>query len=404
MVLPRMWLDRNHRRTRQEMKVLFVQFANSMFPRFEASDGYWDEFYRHYHGYGYWRMEDAFEVPKWIAEVCFFLPRGCERKICWVHHSVQEAIDEIESGGYNHVFFSVMTCTKDFTNEIIRRTSDRQCYIIGGYDGWIYEAQRKYPNVHTMDTMRDTATFLGVPYRFGTDYSLFRGWTVLPRLTLSSGCLNNCRFCIIPHRLEEVDESEIMQQADSFRDLEFRLVYIDDKTFGQARNYRMLSKLGDRIRSYNPDFVGFVIQTTSPVLVEKAREFHELGVAVAEIGFETGNDFILKKYRKPSTTHLASRAIDAGTENGINVIVNIIVGFPEENDGTYANTMDFMRSHADRIFGYNMAIYTDYSADDNLGEVDFRQDVKTEMHRKHWNEINRLATHNILKHKPICIK
>ena len=46
------------------MNVLFVQFANSMFPRFGVSDGYWDAFYSEYRDFGYVRMEDAFEVPK----------------------------------------------------------------------------------------------------------------------------------------------------------------------------------------------------------------------------------------------------------------------------------------------------------------------------------------------------
>ena len=55
------------------MNVLFVQFANSMFPRFGVSDGYWDAFYSEYKDFGYVRMEDAFEVPKWVAEVCHFL-------------------------------------------------------------------------------------------------------------------------------------------------------------------------------------------------------------------------------------------------------------------------------------------------------------------------------------------
>lgn len=379
------------------MKVLFVQFANSMFPRFGSSDGYWDAFYSHYHGIGYWRMEDAFEVPKWIAEVCFFLPNDCERKIYWVQNGdLQGAIDEIDNGGYDHVLFSVMTCTKGFVGEIMSRAHDGQSYVIGGYDDWIYDAQKMFSNVHACDTMMDTAERMGFKYRFGTDYSLFRGWTVLPRLTLSTGCLNNCRFCIIPHRLEEMDSDGIIQQVDSFRDLKFKLVYIDDKTFGQAGNHVMLPELGDKIRLYNHDFLGFVVQTTSGMLSRKASDFHGLGVVVAEIGFETANDGILRKYHKPSTTRLAKEAIDVGTENGIGVIANMIVGFPEETDDTYLNTERFISDMASRIFGYNLAIYTDYSESDNIGEVDFKHDGNEEFHRRWWDRLNMLATKNVM--------
>ena len=383
------------------MRVLFVQFGNSMFPRFESSDGYWDAFYSHYDNYGYWRMDDAFEIPKWIAEACFFLPKDCFRKICWVRHSVQEAIDEIEYGEYDYVLFSVMTCTKGFTDKIIGLTCDTQRYVIGGYDKWIYEAPKKYPNVTCVDTMEECATVMSLEYHFGTDYSLFRGWTVLPRLTLSSGCLNNCRFCIIPHHLETVPDKVIFQQVDSFKDLKFRLVYLDDKTFGQASNYKILPELKQRILEYNPDFIGFVIQTTSGVLASRAEEFKSLGVVVAEIGFETANNNILKQYRKPSSTRLATKAIRAGYDNGINVIINIIVGFPEETEDTYHNTIEFIKSNSHQIFGYNLAIYTNYDSDECVGEVDFMRDEKEYLHRKYWDILNKLAIKMMLNYEPL---
>lgn len=282
------------------MKILFVQFANSMFPRFGVSDGYWDDFYSTYSDYGYVRMRDAFEVPKWIAEASYFLPEDSFKKICWVHHSVDEAIQEISSGEYDFVLFSVMTCTKKFTEEIIRRSKPSQKYVIGGYDNWIYEAGKIYPNVKVADMMRETAEHMGLPYRFGTDYSLFRGWTVLPRLTLSYGCTNRCKFCIVPHTTSIVPGDVIEQQIDSFADLTFKLIYIDDKTFGQAENYRCIKSLASRIKEYNPEFEGFVVQTTSGMVARRAQEFRELGVVVAEIGLESYNDDILRKYSKPS--------------------------------------------------------------------------------------------------------
>ena len=234
------------------MRVLFVQFANSMFPRFEVSDGYWDAFYSAYRENGYVRMTDAFEIPKWIAEVCYFLPKDSYRKICWVHHSVEEAKEKIREGGYDYVLFSVMTCTKGFTDKIISETDSSQKFVIGGYDDWIFEAERKYRNVKTAKNMAESAKLIGLPYRFGTDYSLFKGWTVLPRLTLSSGCKNNCKFCIVPHTMSVVAKECIEQQVDSFRDLSFRLIYIDDKTFGQADNYVLIKELGiEMIMQYN---------------------------------------------------------------------------------------------------------------------------------------------------------
>lgn len=378
------------------MRVLFVQFANSMFPRFAVSDGYWDAFYATYRNQGYVRMEDAFEVPKWIAEASYFLPEECYRKICWVHHSTEEAIDEIKEGKYDYVLFSVMTCTKGFTDEIIKRTDSNQKFVIGGYDDWIFDAERRYSNVRTARTMQDSAEIMGLVYRMGTDYSLFRGWTVLPRLTLSYGCMNNCKFCIIPHKMSVVDRAIIEQQVESFRDLTFKLIYIDDKTFGQADNYCIIKELKDRIIQYNPEFVGFVVQTTTYMLANRARLFKDLGVVVTEIGLETYNDPILKTYRKPSSEKMVNNSIRIGRENNMLIIPNIIVGMPEETQETYERTKGFLESRKSDIIGLNMAMYTDYSSPDCVGEVDFAPSDKIELHRRYWKEINSLGTEEIL--------
>ena len=383
------------------MRVLFIQFANSMFPRFTDSDGYWDTFYNTYHDYGYIRMADAFEVPKWIAEVSYFLPTDCFRKICWVHHSINEAIEEIRTGNYDFVLFSVMTCTKGFTDTIIKMTDASQQFVIGGYDNWIYEAAKRYENVRTADTMQDSAKLMGLPYKFGTDYSLFRGWTVLPRLTLSYGCLNNCKFCIVPHQTSVVSNSVIKQQTDSFSDLTFKLIYIDDKTFGQARNYSIIKDLHKRIKEYNKDFTGFVVQTTTGMLVKKADEFRDIGVVVAEIGLETYNDPILRAYRKPSSEKMIVKSIEAARRVGIHLIPNLIVGIPEETEETYTRTKDFIEGNAENLFGVNFAMYTDYSSPDCVGEVDFAESDKVELHRRFWKELNELAEKKVLDRKKI---
>lgn len=378
------------------MKVLFVQFANSMFPRFGVSDGYWDAFYSTYRAHGYVRMEDAFEVPKWIAEVCFFLPHDCDRKICWVHHSIAEAIHEIDSSEYDYVLFSVMTCTKGFTKEIIEKTPSAQKFVIGGYDDWIFEAQKTYSNVKTANNMRETAQLMGLEYRFGTDYELFEGWTVLPRLTLSYGCKNNCKFCIVPHDTSVVERKVVEQQVESFCALKFKLIYIDDKTFGQAENYVVIKELKDKIKKYNPDFEGFVVQTTTFMLAKRAKQFKDLGVVVTEIGLETFNDPILRLYRKPSSEKMVKESIEVGRANGMLIIPNIIVGMPEETHETYERTKGFLEGCSADIIGLNMAMYTDYSSPDCVGEVDFAPSDKIGLHRQYWKEFNDLGTNLIL--------
>lgn len=372
------------------MKLLFVQFANSMFPRFPSSDGYFDELYSVYKPFGYMRMQESFEVPKWIAEIMYTVPNA-DGELCYVYHSVQEAIDRIEKNSYDFVLFSVMTCTEAFTETIIK-ACPHQRFLIGGYTKKIYELAANYNNVHCTDTISELAhRYLGCPYRLGTDYSLFAGWTVLPRLTLSYGCVNNCKFCIVPHKTSTVADGSIFQQCHSFGLLDFKLVYIDDKTFGQASNYRKLKDCGEIIRAYNHQFNGFVIQTTCYELASKCDEFIELGVKVAEIGCESYNDSILKEWRKPSSEKLIDLAIDTAVRKKMKVIPNFIIGLPQETRKTYERTEKWILDNKDNLFCINLSIYTNYDDPNCIGEVDFLDDSNAELHREFWDRMNDAA-------------
>ena len=79
------------------MRVLFIQFANSMFLRHEDCDGYWDAFYKKYNNIGYWRNEYSFEVPKWIAEIDFLIDkREHESKLFYCKNSLMKFLIKLK--------------------------------------------------------------------------------------------------------------------------------------------------------------------------------------------------------------------------------------------------------------------------------------------------------------------
>lgn len=392
---------------RRKLKsVLFVQFANSMFLRHSDNDRYWEAFYKLHEDIGYYKGKYVFEPPKWIAEICYFLyPVSVEREVLWVEHNVNEVVKKIEASDFDYVFFSLMNCNQSFI-EVIVMMCPNQKFIIGGYnDKFLEYLDKTYSNATIVKAMKDCADVLNVKYSYGTDYSLFMGDSVVPRLTLSSGCLNRCKFCIVPHgRIIDYPYTKSLQQVRSFNALDYRLIYIDDKTFGQANNYAVIEDLGKIIRTdhNHKDFNGFIVQTTCPMIVNKAQAFKDLGVYVAEIGVETYNDDILRAYNKPSTCRLAERAIEEGNKCGLKMIANLIIGLPEETEETYQRTYDFIMPllEEDKLIGINFAIYTDYENEDNNGEIDFLEDEKVELHRKWWRKFNFDAA-NILETKII---
>lgn len=377
-------------------KILFLQFANSMFLRHEDCDQYWDDFYAKYNDFGYWRGKYVFEIPQWIAFIDYMLDKSkYTTEVFYCEHTIEEAITKIKDFCPKYAMFSLMDCNKHFIEEIVKSIPEQQ-FIIGGYnDDFLQYLEKEYHNVKYSHTIEENATILGIDFKYGTDYSLFKGETVLPRLTLSHGCKNNCKFCIIPHgSVDPVDENVINQQIDSFKDLKFKLIYLDDKTFGQCANYTILNMLTERIKQYNKDFEGYVVQTTSGMLLNKIEEFEKLGVCVVEIGMETYNDEILRAYRKPSSVYLVDKCIEKCKHSSVNLILNVVVGFPEETEDTYLRTSSLIRKamSEDGVIGINPAIYTDYTNEDNQGEIDFQYSDKIELHRKYWKIINNIGS------------
>lgn len=372
-------------------RILFVQFSNSCFLRHGECDRYWDTFYRRWSNMGYYMGKHVFEPPKWVAEIDYFLDGKYGRELLWVEHDPQEAVDKISGGGYAYVLFSLMNANQHMIEEVVK-ACPQQRFLIGGYnEKFLRYLGETYSLVTICETTKDTADALGCFYRFGTSYELFKGDTVIPRLTLSYGCMNKCKFCIVPHGgVTMVPAKTVRQQVRSFSALKYRMIYIDDKTFGQATNCRDIRELR---RLCADDFNGFIVQTTSGLVANSAEQFKEDGVSVAEIGLETFNDPILRAWRKPSSEATVRKAVEAADRNGLRLIANIIVGLPEETEDTYKRTFDYVMPLLEdgRLIGINPAIFTDYGSEDNLGEIDFAEDGKTEMHRKWWDKFNSTA-------------
>lgn len=372
-------------------KLLFVQFANSAFLRHGECDKYWDVFYKKWHDIGYYMGKYVFEIPKWIAEISYFVP-DYNKELFYCEHSVDEIVTKIKNDSYDYVLMSLMNANQHMIYETIARCPNQK-FLVGGYnDKFMLKMAKELPNVTICDNTATTAKELNTSYRFGTDYSLFKGDNVIPRLTLSYGCLNNCKFCTVPHgKITPVSDSFIIQQMKSFSDLDYRLVYIDDKTFGQSPNYSILKDLSNY--SNKDNFNGFIVQTTTGLVAKRAKEFRDINVKVAEIGLETYNDEILRKYRKPSSEKFIRESVSAACENDLMLIANIIVGLPGETEETYTRTYDFVMPLLEngKLIGINPSIYTDYDNDENLGEIDFMKDEQYELNKVWWDKFNSSA-------------
>jgi hypothetical protein len=309
---------------------------------------------------GYVKPDEFWELPLWIAELSYCL-QG-EKELCIIQDEKQVLPDA------DYYFFSVLDVNKQIISQIIH-DNPKKHFIIGGYAN-MTDLWYDYSNIDYFQSIRVCVETLGFDYEYGLDYSLFAGTPCIPRLTLSTGCKHKCKFCTVPDKVCEYSSFDILRQVDAMKVLNFKLIYVNDKTFGQCKNYRNLKFIYNTVKRYNPNFDGFIIQTTCNQVLkfrENDIDLCGLGVRVVEIGVESYNDDILKYYNKPQNQKAIDLAVNALGNQGLKIIPNIIIGLLYENFASYANTIKWLFENRNLFYMlnvYNYAVYVDSDIND----------------------------------------
>jgi hypothetical protein len=368
--------------TSNDGRTLMVQFGTTLLGKTDPTDQsvqYYDETYATVPGYK--RLTDFWEIPQWMGFISHINPNAD----VYVVRDMEAAKRFIAESGYTNLVFSAIDVNQNLIKDL---AADYAGNIdIGGY---VESKMADLPNATWHDSLQSYADKYGLQYTEGTDYRHFEGSEVIPRLTMSQGCKFKCAFCTVPKDLTTPPKEAIFQQARSFGKLKAKLVYLNDKTFGQAPNYKMLSEVNKVIKAENPDFDGFIIQTTAGTFNKFDTEWlAESGIKFVELGVESYNDDILRPLHKPHTEALIDKAAQKLRDTGIKFIPNIIVGIQEETSETYERTLQFLRDNSDIVSHanvYNLAIYQGSElaskiavaeagdVDENVGKKSFHTD------------------------------
>ncbi|NNN05650.1 MAG: hypothetical protein HKL90_07095 [Elusimicrobia bacterium] len=333
--------------------LLFVQFSDKLLTKDRKFREYYETVYRKVPGYHL--PEHFMELPYWIPVVSGVLPVGLKRNLMIVEN-IDSAIETINLKFRNHV---ILISLLDANEELVRRliVHSENIFILGGYTRkeW-YENNDRCGYLSRIAELPEIFPLSNLDRP--PEYSLFDGAECIPRLTLSTGCAFQCRFCTdIPLTVREVAEETISLSVCAMRRLKFRFIYLDDKSFGQAKNVQSLSWISSKVRSYNEEFAGFVVQTPPALALKGANleRWRELGVRIIESGIELVDDKFLRKMNKAyREAHLSEFAAKI-RENGLLLVPNIIIGFPDSN---YAKTIAFVRDNLDIIPWVNINYFS----------------------------------------------
>jgi hypothetical protein len=345
-------------------RVLLMQFTKDMMyaptdvnkppnPLDVAASAYYDKLYAQRKGYA--RLPDFWEVPQWHAVLTHALGEAAD---LYVVRDMAEAKSFLATAGYQDVAFSVLDVNKSKVAELADANPGHT--VLGGYTD-TSEITSRNPRATRYESIDEYVRSLGLEYKRGFDYRLYRGSSVVPRLDLSQGCRHACKFCTVTKKVVGTPPEVVTQQVDAFGDLNAPLAYLNDKTFGHHDSYLRLPELYAKMKAANPDFGGFVIQTTAAQMKSFSDEFlRKSGIKFIELGVESYNDSVLKGQRKPANEKLIDAATEQMRRLGIAFIPNIVIGLPGETAATYAHTMDFLRKNSDVISHaniYNLAVY-----------------------------------------------
>ena len=396
-----LWIKREN--GENSNRVLLVQFSSKLLSSaaFESPEAkrYYDSVYENVPGYE--RAEDFWEVPTWMAHMA-----GAFRNSdVYVVRNVDEARHFLNEAGYGGVFFSALDANKDLIKGLAQNYGGR--VFVGGY------VRRQefddQPNVTWFDTIGEAAGAFGVEPGEGPDYRHFEGTAVIPRLCMSTGCAYDCAFCTVEKQVKTMPKDEIDRNVKAIlANLEGDLVYLNDKTFGQAPNYTYLRELNQRIKAARPSFKGFIVQTTATQFLKMPDDFlRDSGIRIVEIGVESYNDDILKSIRKPHRVTHIDQAVARLRTLGIKFVPNIIIGLPGETKESYERTLKFLRNNEDIISHVNvyaLALYDQARLKDemgleNLNAADVNENVirksfqkDPELHEWFANEVYQFGT------------
>lgn len=356
------------------MEIVFCQISNTLINKYHGSisDKYYHGIYQCKNGY--YKNEHFFELPLWIAEIAGSLIDSSIKQELHIVTNIENSIKYLSSKNAL-ILFSVLDVNKHFIKDIIKSLPEKMFHI-GGYTSFDYF--NEFDNVKTYKDIKSFIQYLGIDYSYNLDYALFAGFKTVPRLTLSRGCLNRCKFCTVEKTVNKISDENIFKQIVSYQELDFKLIYLNDKTFSQADNFTMLYDLYDIVKSYNDNFLGFIIQTTCTEIISNFELQNMLNTGIiyaVEIGIESYNDNILYELEKPQNEKSIIQAIDIINYYNVKLIPNIIIGFINENKTTYNKTLNMLKHYKPSLYIvniYNLVIYEDSRLS---SEIDINNDT-----------------------------
>lgn len=171
-------------------------------------------------------------------------------------------------------------------------------------------------------------------------------------LETSRGCPYGCDFCSVTptwgNTWRNKSNERILMEMRAARDAGYDWIFFTDDIFMVYPNLRHREQLFDSILREGPEMKWIVqmradITARNPVLIGKASK---AGMKISFLGVESGSEEILKKMHKGEFTPQSVDAVKILSNNGIVVLVGMMIGAPYERIRDVITSIRFSRKLA----------------------------------------------------------
>jgi len=185
----------------------------------------------------------------------------------------------------------------------------------------------------------------------------------------SRGCPYACTFCeskaMWTRKVRYRSPENIVAELKLMREFGINQVNFDDDTFGVSK--KNIKAMNDLMHDELPDMT-YTCETVVQLAKDEnvVKDMKRGGCTGTYVGIESGNNEMLKKIKKTQTTDECIQAMQNLRKHNIESHAFIMVGFPDETEETFKQTMDFIpKLRPDNVI---FSIFTPYPGSDIYNE------------------------------------
>ncbi len=166
-------------------------------------------------------------------------------------------------------------------------------------------------------------------------------------LETKRGCNRKCIYCADPPakgtKLRQRDPREVADEAESLLAQGVEVLHICDSEFNVPRNHALTVCRQFRRRSLGKKLRWYTYMAVTPFDSELAAAMRKAGCVGIDFTGDSACPLMLETYRQTHRKDDLAAAVRLCRENGIKVMIDLLLGGPGETVETVAETIDFIK-------------------------------------------------------------